>query len=286
MVKRVVFIGGQTNGKVVLDYLLAHQEVDVPLVVTHKKKSNVARYVDLSLYPSCRQVDINFGVNSYVGQILEVRPDFIFVAGWSEILSKTLLSIPLRGTIGFHPSKLPYDRGRSVLAWQIEEGYTRIDLSMFYYNEIPDGGDLIAQHPINIGPNDYISDVLDKVDSTSLVLMKSHFGALLKGTAPRIKQEQHLASYRRLRSDKDSQILWELNAETIYNKIRAISKPYPGAIGQIDNKSYRIWRAEPLSRPAYPMLKNPGDWTMLSESNEIIVRCSDRCIRIVEYDAI
>ena len=37
-----------------------------------------------------------------------------------------ILSIPRMGVLGFHPAKLPFDRGRSVLAWQIEDGYTAV----------------------------------------------------------------------------------------------------------------------------------------------------------------
>ena len=65
-------------------------------------------------------------------KIQDAQPDLIIVAGWSGLLSNQIISIPDRGTIGFHPFKLPNDPVRSVLAWQLEEGYTETALSMFY----------------------------------------------------------------------------------------------------------------------------------------------------------
>ena len=66
------------------------------------------------------------------------------------MLSEDLIDLPTKGVVGFHPSKLPFDRGRSVLAWQIEEGYTETALTMFFYSTYPDGGDIIAQEKIRI----------------------------------------------------------------------------------------------------------------------------------------
>lgn len=81
----------------------------------------------------------------------------------------------------FHPAKLPFDRGRSVLAWQIEDGYTETSLTMFKYSDYPDGGDILAQETIAIASNDYINDILDKVDAASLNLIRAYFPLLRKG---------------------------------------------------------------------------------------------------------
>ena len=45
---KVVFIGGLTNGKIVLDYLMANRHVSIPLVITHPVGASVPRYVDFS----------------------------------------------------------------------------------------------------------------------------------------------------------------------------------------------------------------------------------------------
>jgi methionyl-tRNA formyltransferase len=218
----VVFIGKGSNGKIVLDYLRQNKYVEVPLVIEFSDANNLIK------------------------KIKKARSDFIFVAGWSDLLSKELIGIPFKGTIGFHPSKLPCDRGRSVLAWQIEEGYTESALTMFYYNELPDCGDIIAQEKFKINNNDYIADVLNKVDNATYNLMRAYFPLLRQGIAPRKPQDISEGNFRRLRTDRDSLIDWSRNTEDIYNKIRAISKPYPGAFTYYDGDKITIWKSECL----------------------------------------
>ena len=135
---KIIFIGGLSNGKIVLDYLQSNKYVDIPLMITHPKNYSGPRNMDLSKIFIGEVVKNELNANIFTSLVADYNPDFIFVAGWSGILSKELISIPRLGTIGFHPSKLPYDRGRSVLAWQIEEAYNETALSMFYYNELPD----------------------------------------------------------------------------------------------------------------------------------------------------
>mgnify|MGYP001178653850 CR=1 FL=1 len=116
---------------------------------------------------------------------------------------------------------------------------------MFYYNELPDCGDVIAQEKIIIEQNDYINDVLNKMDDATNNLMTAYFPLLRKDNAPRRPQSINEGNFRRLRTDSDSIIDWDNNADVIFNKIRAISKPYPGSIGKINNNKYRIWKAAP-----------------------------------------
>ena len=113
------------------------------------------------------------------------------------------------GVIGFHPAKLPFDRGRSVLAWQIEDGYTETSLTMFKYSDYPDGGDILAQEPIAIASNDYINDILDKVDAASLNLIRAYFPLLRKGFLKGVKHTNR-KSARAARADGGTQSFEDL----------------------------------------------------------------------------
>ena len=58
--------------------------------------------------------------------------------------------------------------------------------------------------------------------------MRAYFPLLRQGRAPRRKQDLNEGSFRRLRTDQDSIINWD-ECLCCYKKVRAISKPYPGA---------------------------------------------------------
>lgn len=270
MMLKVVFIGGLTNGKIVYDYLLKNKHVSLPLAITYPDDHSGARFIP---FPNSPSIIKDMSANKWLDTIRQIGPDLIFVAGWSELLDEKLWSLPSLGTIGFHPSKLPYDRGRSVLAWQIEDGYTDTALSMFYYNNLPDGGDIIAQEKINIHPTDYINDVLNKIDRATYNLMYAYFPLIRRGQAPRLRQDPNVGSFRRLRKECDSQIDWNAPASEIINKIRAISHPYPGAEAIIQGTRYKIWRAEIINSDEASI-----------QANDLIVQCRDNYLRINEYE--
>jgi methionyl-tRNA formyltransferase len=283
MKTKIIFIGGLTNGKIVYDYLLKNKYVDLSLVITYPDDNNGPRHIN---FPEAENVIKTFEANSYTEIINSHKPDFIIVAGWSELLSNDLVSASSKGTIGFHPSKLPFDRGRSVIAWQIEEGYTETGLSMFYYNDIPDGGDVIAVENIPIEANDYVSDILDKVDVAIYNLMYAYFPLVRMGKAPRLKQDINEGNFRRLRKTKDSQINWNTNSNLILNKIRSISKPYPGAEATLENKKYKIYKAEAIQNFPLGNEEKPGIIIAHLFDNSKIIKTKDGFLKITTYEII
>jgi len=277
---RVIFIGGLTNGKIVYEYLKKNKFADICLSITYPDSFEKPRYIR---FETNKYIIKTKSANSIIDKIQAINPDFIFVAGWSELLSDDLIKIPKKGTIGFHPSKLPMDRGRSVLAWQIEEGYSNTALTMFYYNNLPDAGDIIAQEKIQIEKNDYINDVLNKIDEATYNLMTTYFPMLRKGIAPRKKQELSDGNFRRLRTDKDSLIDWNRNVENIYNKIRSISRPYSGSFFVYNNRRIIVWEAEMISElqiNEYFKFAQPGEILAELKENYYIVKCKDFLIKI------
>ena len=169
---KVAFIGGLENGYIVYKYLKSNKYVDLKCVITYRDDTEKPFH---KIFPNEKNIFKSNNANDFTNQLSKLKLDVIFVAGWSEILNSELINLPRIGTIGFHPSKLPMDRGRSVLAWQIADGYTSSALTMFFYNEIPDGGDIIGQDLFTIEENDYIIDVLRKVNNSTENLIKSMF---------------------------------------------------------------------------------------------------------------
>ncbi len=280
---KVVFIGGLTNGKIVHEYLQKNKYVDLVLTITYPDGTDKPRHI---IFPDSSSTIKDANAKAHFTEIKKTNPDLIIVAGWSELLSKELIELPQNGTIGFHPSRLPNDRGRSVIAWQIEEGYQETALTMFYYNTIPDGGDIIAQEKVTIEDNDYLEDVLNKMDKATFNLMYAYFPLIRKGVAPRKKQDINEGNFRRLRTEKDSLIDWNNNAQSIYNKIRAISKPYPGAIGVIEKKRYKIWKAEKISNFHFGQDQLPGTLVASLFDRSLIVKCKDSFLHISELSEI
>lgn len=280
---RVVFIGGLSNGLIVYNYLKSNKFVEVPLAITYKLDYSGARYIAL---PDDDNIIRSSTCRGYERLVAQINPDLIIVAGWSELIPDEIINLPKMGCLGFHPAKLPRDRGRSVLAWQIEDGYTETALTMFRYSNYPDGGDIYAQEVINIDEDDYINDVLDKVDKATRNIMRAYFPLIRQGLLKPRKQDLSEGSFRRLRGSDDSVIDWNQSSQSIYNKIRAISHPYPGATSIIDGGYCLLWRAEIVKNFAYGNESVPGTQVAKLYDGSIIIKTRDSFIRITEYSRV
>lgn len=278
----IIFIGGLTNGKIVYDYLSKNRFVDLKLAITYPDDCDKPRHIKFS---NDARIIKTYSANENIDMIRDLNPDFIIVAGWSELLSTELINIPKKGTIGFHPSKLPKDKGRSVLAWQIEDGYSETALTMFYYCDMPDGGDIIGQENIYISKDDYINDILNKVDDATHNLMHAYFPLLRQNLISTIKQDETNSNFRRLRKEKDDIIDWNKTSEEIYNKIRAISKPYPGAVFFDEKQNMcKVWKAEIIEDFVYGHTASPGNIVARLFNNYIVVKTKNSYILIKEWE--
>jgi methionyl-tRNA formyltransferase len=275
---KIVLIVATTSGKVVFDYFKKNKFVDLTLVITFPDDKSVPRH---EIFPHADNIVKTDSANNYAELIVDSKPDYIFVEGWSELLSQEILNCPKHGVIGFHPSKLPNDRGRSVLAWQIEENYTESAVTMFYYNNFPDGGDIIGQELFKIEFNDYITNILDKLDSCVHSLITSYFPLIRQGIAPRKKQNINEGNFRRLRNENDSMIDWNDNSLNIYNKIRAISEPYPLAIAKINNELFKVKKSQIIHTFPYGEELRPGDVVAKLFDDSLIVKTRDSFIRLI-----
>lgn len=280
---KVVLIAGLTNGKIVYDYLQANQFVDLALVITYPDSCDKPRH---TRFPDLGNVRKDFSCNKYEEEVALISPDLIVVAGWSELVNETILGIPKKGTVGFHPSKLPNDRGRSVLAWQIAEGYSETALTMFFYNNMPDCGDIIGQERVYIHGNDYINDVLNKIDEATYNLMKAYFPLVRKDLVEARKQRIDEGNFRRLRDEKDLQINWDANSGDIYNKVRAVSRPYPGAEAIINQKKYKIWRATPLETFFMGGDSPAGTAVARLYDESIVVKCRKGFLHVTSWSEV
>ena len=283
--KKAVFIGGLTNGYEALKIILESKKIDLELIVTYpKKSSNIPRFKDLKKIYKKRILYYSNQKKLYKS-ISNINPNLIFVVGWNKLIENKILKIPNLGTIGFHPSQLPKDRGGSVVAWQIEENYKKIYLSIFYLNNKTDQGAIIDQTFKKILKSDYINNVLDKIDKMTKYLMIKNLNLILSNKVNTKKQNNKIATYRKRRDNSNSLIDWKNNVEFAYNKIRAISKPYPGAIGIINNQKYKIWKSKIINNKIINK-KNLKIGEYTKHQGKIIFRLQKGYLKLVEYEKI
>ena len=91
---QVIFIGGLTNGKILLDYINKDKQTNVELVITYPKNYKLPRSTDFN-ENQYKNIVYDINPDKFLFNIKNIKPHFIFVCGWSFRISKKILSISI-----------------------------------------------------------------------------------------------------------------------------------------------------------------------------------------------
>ena len=116
---------------------------------------------------------------------------------------------------------------------------------MLYAAEGVDTGDIVDQIRVKIEPDKTIADVMEKITAAYLTMLERNLPLLKAGRAPRRPQDHSLATYTCKRMPDDNLIDWQQPTQVIFNLIRAVTHPYPGAYTSYRGAKMTIWSARP-----------------------------------------
>jgi methionyl-tRNA formyltransferase len=170
--------------------------------------------------------------------------DLMFAVSWRYMIPSTVYRRPRLGMFVFHDSLLPKYRGFSPTVWAMINGEDHTGVTLFEIAEQMDAGDIVAQERVPIGPDDTIAVVLKRVTQTYLDLLEQNLDDLINGTGPRRPQKHCHATFTCKRLPEDNQIDWTASSENIYNLVRAVSAPYPGAYTYLSGRKMLVWSAQ------------------------------------------
>lgn len=239
-----IYIGMEAGGHACLKALLQNDIVPAAVFTIHEsKKESVTAYqsfadldtdnVPFFYIPSINEVAV-------ISKIRDIRPTLIVTAYWSELLKDEIVTLPKHGCVGLHCSLLPKHRGRAPLPWSIIFGVKKTGVTLFYFTPYADDGDIIAQKSFIVEQSDYAVDLYNKAKDAATFLLVEYIPKLLNGTAPRTPQEGKYADYWHKRTPQDGVIDWNKKAIYIYDWIRALSRPFPGAFTYCQSKKIII----------------------------------------------
>jgi len=211
----------------------------------------------------------------WIEKIKRISPDLIFSFYYRNILCKDILDIPKQGALNLHGSLLPKYRGRVPLNWAIINGETQTGVTLHYMTTKPDAGDIVGQKKIIITSSDTAKDLHLKARDATEKLMRELLPDIKNNNITRISQNEYEAEYFGGRKPEDGEIDWKQSALTIYNLVRAVTIPYPGAFSFLGDRKCIFWRVSIED----DMDNNAVPGTILS-SNPLIVKCGSGAIRI------
>ncbi len=202
----------------------------------------------------------------------------LFAVSWRYLVPETVFLRPRRGAFVFHDSLLPRYRGFSPTVWAMANGEDHTGVTLFEMDAGMDTGLVVAQERVSIGDSDTIATVMERVTQTYLALLEQNLAGLLAGTAPRVDQDESLATYCCRRLPADNRIDWSRSAREISNLIRAVTAPYPGAFTRANGQLLRVWSAALPGKPRRYAGVVPGRVVEVLPGVGVVVLTGDDCV--------
>ncbi|MGZ5488958.1 MAG: methionyl-tRNA formyltransferase, partial [Candidatus Aminicenantales bacterium] len=187
------------------------------------------------------------------------------------------------GFVNFHAGKLPNYRGRNVVNWALINGETEIGLTAHFMDEGIDTGDILLQKTLPILWTDTYGDLLARVVEAFPDLVSDAVRMSAEGRVVRRPQAHLPGTYFAGRGEGDEWLDWSDTSLHLYNKIRAISRPAPGARTRIGRSTVVVWRAE--YDPAWPKyVATPGQVVGRVPDEGVFVKTGDSTLLVKEVE--
>ncbi len=196
-----------------------------------------------------------------INYLKELKPDFIIVVAFGQILNKEVLDIPKYGCINLHASLLPMYRGAAPLNWAIIKGEKKSGNTTMLMDVGLDTGDMLLKDEVEITEEMTAGDLHDILMERGADLLIKTIDGLYNGTITPEKQTDE-TFYAKMLNKELALINWDNKAEDIHNLIRGLN-PWPIAYTNYENNYMKVFESKVLNENTN---KEPG--TIIGVSKE------------------
>ncbi|EOS74310.1 MAG: hypothetical protein OSJ60_00350 [Lachnospiraceae bacterium] len=312
---KVVVFGVKDTSENIVSFI---QETICPvdLVITISpevtKKNQVSGYKGLSVLTEKYGIPVHEADSYFLtdektqGFLDENEFDIGISMGWQRLIPPSVLEKFKLGIYGFHGNcgYLPFGRGRSPLNWSIILGDTRFNLNLFRYDEKADSPNVFATEMFSITAHDDIRTAQYKNMICSKNLIKKLLKAYQEDRITIKTQSKDFDSWYNKRTEVDGKVDFHARTREIYNLIRGVAAPFPGAFAYVkennENDSeirYRnncesqsaqenkiiIWQAHPFDEMIDFSEYEPGEVIDLFDE-KLVIRTVDGSLLIDKYE--
>lgn len=212
---------------------------------------------------------INFKSQEAIDELAHLTPDLMIVAAYGLILPEAVLRIPRLGCVNIHASLLPRWRGAAPIQRAIEAGDQETGITIMKMDIGLDTGDMFLKKSLPITPSETGGSLHDKLAVLGGEAIVAALPGILNKSLGATPQNNAEANYARKLSKEEGKIDWNLPAQVIERKIRALT-PWP--VAYTDEGEYRIRIHE--AQPGDTVQSTPG--TLMSRTRAgIQIACGE-----------
>ncbi len=215
-------------------------------------------------------------------EVEKLNPDFIIIAGFHYFFQKNLIDVPKYCTINLHSGRVPNYRGGSPLNWQVINNEKYFYLSALKVDQGIDTGKLIVEKKFKIKADFDVADLHKIANKEFPKIAEKSILNIYKGSEKLIDQKSIRLKSRLLRQRKpeDGKIDWKKNSNIqVYNLIRGITKPYPGAFSFNKKNKIIIFKSKILKIKLSK--KKAGE--VIFFGKKILIKCKKGYIQVLNY---
>lgn len=180
----------------------------------------------------------------WIERIAKLNPDYIFSFYYRNLLSEALLATAKKGAFNLHGSLLPKYRGRAPANWVLVNGETETGVTLHRMVKRADAGAILAQQKVIIDRSDTGLTLHAKLRDAAANLLRDALPQLAAGKLGETAQDESQATYFGRRTAADGKLEWKKPAEELFNLVRAVTQPYPGAFCAVGEHKLIVWQAE------------------------------------------
>jgi methionyl-tRNA formyltransferase len=177
----------------------------------------------------------------------DLRPDFIVVAAYGQILPGWLLQSARFAPVNIHASLLPRYRGAAPIAWAIIKGETLTGITTMIMHEKLDSGPMLMQQqtpiPLTVTAGELAKE-LSELGADLLIRTLLDWQQINP-----IMQDENEVSWAPRITKAMAGTSWGKPALEVHNQIRGMN-PWPVAYSDFRGERLHIWRSLPETEPS------------------------------------
>jgi methionyl-tRNA formyltransferase len=175
-----------------------------------------------------RSSDIDFP--SFFKSFEALSIDVIVCCSYAMKIPYEVTSCARIDAVNIHGGLLPECRGANILNWVLINDHSKTGSTMHILSEEFDQGDIIFRDEISISDTDDAISLRSKLSPLASDQIRRALEYWEKGRqVPRYKQNESKAAYYNRRRPDDGLFDWSFSDRQIFNLIRALVHPWPGA---------------------------------------------------------
>ena len=285
---RIVYFGASNYSLYFLKNL-KKQNIDIAGVCSIQiNKGFLTDCIDLSNYAKKNQIITKRWTSNNSKQIInwikKIKPDYIFCIGWPYLLNSQILKLPKFFCVGFHPTKIPENRGRHPIIWSIILKLKKIYPSFFIMTKKPDFGPVISQIEIKIKKNTTSTNLYKFMIKKSFQQSVSLMSRLKRYNRINLndwlkKNRKNEGNLLRKRNYKDGIVDWRMSSESINNLVNALKYPYPVASFFYKNKEFKLKKVKIVK---CKLSLEPGKIISVKNKKPVI-KTGDSAIQLLDF---